>query len=196
VRACQYLAEEIATNPNTGDQDLDAGLGDESSLTYWKRRVVEACIFGVDLNPMAVELAKLALWLDTVSVGHPLSFLDLHLLSGNSLIGARLAELGSLPDAPPIFENRFGAEFRDRLPTIIRTLLNIQQMPSDTTTQVKEKDRLLRTHFRPLLDGFRTVADLWCPLFFHSGINRVTPDLYDGKAYPSASGATKCWNGA
>jgi hypothetical protein len=146
----------VAASPKSS---ADAGLvqrfpsasSDESSLTYWRRRVVEACVFGVDLNPMAVELAKLALWLDTVSVGHPLSFLDLHLLPGNSLIGARLAELGSLPDAPPIIENRFGAEFRERLPVITRALLDIQQMPSDTAAQVKEKDRLLRTHFRPFL---------------------------------------------
>ena len=179
VRACQYLAEEIATNPNTGDIEPSGLASDESSLTYWKRRVVEACIFGVDLNPMAVELAKLALWLDTVSVGHPLSFLDLHLLSGNSLIGARLDELGSLPDAPPLDENLFGAEYRERLPAIIRTLVNIQQMPSDTTAQVKEKDRLLRRHFRPFLDAFRTVADLWCSHYFYSGKNQITPALYD-----------------
>jgi hypothetical protein len=179
VRACQYLAEEIATNPNTGDQELDAQANDASTLTYWKRRVVETCIFGVDLNPMAVELAKLALWLDTVSVNHPLSFLDHHLRSGNSLIGARLAELGSLPDAPPIFENRFRDEFLRRGPALMETLSRIQQMPSDTTTQVKEKDRLLRTHFRPLSEAFRSVADLWCSFFFHAGTNWITPALYD-----------------
>lgn len=179
VRACQYLAEEIATNPNTGDQELDADISDESALIYWKRRVVEACIFGVDLNPMAVELAKLALWLDTVSVGHPLTFLDVHLLSGNSLVGARLAELGSLPDAPPILENLFGVEYRQRLPRIIRTLVDIQKWPSNTTTEVKEKDRLLRTQFRPLLDGFRAVADLWCSFYFYAGPNEITPELYD-----------------
>ncbi len=179
VRACQYLAEEIATNPNTGDQAPSTSFSDELALTYWKRRVVEACIFGVDLNPMAVELAKLALWLDTVSVGHPLTFLDLHLLPGNSLVGARLAELGSLPDAPPIVENLFGAEYRKLLPAIIRTLVDIQQWPSNTTAEVKEKDRLLRTQFRPLLDGFRTVADLWCSFFFYTGANLITPELYD-----------------
>jgi hypothetical protein len=183
VRACQYLAEEIATNPNTGDLDADSGAGadlsDESSLTYWKRRVVEACIFGVDLNAMAVELAKLALWLDTVSVGCPLSFLDLHLLAGNSLIGANLMELGTLPDAPPIVEDRFGVQFRERLPAIIGALAAIKQLPSDTTDQVKSKDRLLRTQFRPLLYTFRTVADLWCSFFFYTGPNPVTPTLYD-----------------
>ena len=183
VRACQYLAEEIATNPNTGDQEFEGTASDESTLTYWKRRVVEACIFGVDLNPMAVELAKLALWLDTVSVGHPLSFLDHHLLHGNSLIGARLADVGSLPDAPPIFENRFGAEFRKRVPAIVGTLVKIQQMPSNTTDQVREKDRLLRKHFRPLSEAFRTVADLWCSFFFHAGANRITPALYDVAAH-------------
>src|SRR5205814_1347065 len=139
VRACQYLAEEIATNPYTDDEEANRQTNDESTLTYWKRRVVEACIFGVDLNPLAVELAKLSLWLDTVSVGHPLSFLDHHLLVGNRLVGAQLHDLGALPDAPPIVENQFGAAYRSRVPRLVSTLANIQRMPSDTTGQVKEK---------------------------------------------------------
>jgi hypothetical protein len=179
VRACQYLAEEIATNPYTDDEDANQQLNDESTLTYWKRRVVEACIFGVDLNPLAVELAKLSLWLDTVSVGHPLSFLDHHLVVGNSLVGARLRDLGALPDAPPIVENQFGAAYQSRVPGLVSTLANIQRLPSDTTRQVKEKARLLRTQFRPLADAFRLVADLWCSFFFHHRTSRPSPAVYD-----------------
>ncbi|MFZ4816730.1 MAG: hypothetical protein ACOYL5_19495, partial [Phototrophicaceae bacterium] len=55
-----------------------------------KRAVLKRCIYGVDLNGMAVELAKVSLWLDAFTLGAPLSFLDHHLKHGNSLIGARV----------------------------------------------------------------------------------------------------------
>lgn len=53
-----------------------------------RRIVLKRCVYGVDLNPMAVELAKVALWLHSFTVGAPLSFLDHHLRCGNSLLGA------------------------------------------------------------------------------------------------------------
>lgn len=59
----------------------------------WRLRVVEHCLYGVDINPMAVELAKLSLWLATMHTGRPLSFLDHHLKHGNSLLGVRFKEI-------------------------------------------------------------------------------------------------------
>ncbi len=53
-----------------------------------RRMVLKRCVHGVDLNPMAVELAKVALWLHSFTVGAPLSFLDHHLRCGNSVLGA------------------------------------------------------------------------------------------------------------
>jgi len=53
-----------------------------------RRMVLKRCVYGVDLNPMAVELAKVALWLHSFTVGAPLSFLDHHLRCGNSVLGA------------------------------------------------------------------------------------------------------------
>ena len=62
----------------------DAQLTDENLI---KRLVLKRCVFGVDKNPMAVELAKVALWLHTFTAGAPLSFLDHHLRCGDSLFG-------------------------------------------------------------------------------------------------------------
>ena len=61
--------------------------------------MAQNCIYGVDLNPLAVDLAKLSLWLATAAKGKPLSFLDHHLRCGNALVGARVADLnaGSAP---------------------------------------------------------------------------------------------------
>ncbi len=67
--------------------------GPEADLSYWRRRAAQSCIYGVDLNPLAVELAKLSLWLTTIARDRPLSFLDHHLRTGNALVGARLGDL-------------------------------------------------------------------------------------------------------
>ena len=64
-----------------------------TDINLLKRHVLKRCIYGVDLNPMAVELAKVSLWLDAFTLGAPLSFLDHHLRCGNSLVGATLADL-------------------------------------------------------------------------------------------------------
>jgi hypothetical protein len=53
------------------------------------RKVVGRCIYGVDLNPMAVELCKVALWMEAVEPGLPLTFLDSHIQHGNALLGRR-----------------------------------------------------------------------------------------------------------
>ena len=67
--------------------------GDKLEPTQLLQRVVmKRCIYGVDLNPMAVELAKVSLWLHSFTIGAPLSFLDHHLRCGNSLIGTTAKE--------------------------------------------------------------------------------------------------------
>ncbi len=66
-----------------------------------KRAVLKRCVYGVDLNLMAVELAKVSLWLDAFTLGAPLSFLDHHLKQGNSLIGARVQEVRDALEAKP-----------------------------------------------------------------------------------------------
>ncbi len=59
-----------------------------SAIRHALRQVVGRCVYGIDLNPMAVELAKVNLWLDAVEPGLPLTFLDHHIICGNGLIGA------------------------------------------------------------------------------------------------------------
>ena len=68
----------------------------ENLLTHdvlLKRKVMKRCIFGVDINPMAVELTKLSLWLDSFAIGVPLTYLDHHIKAGDSTIGMFLSDL-------------------------------------------------------------------------------------------------------
>lgn len=104
VQTCRWLAErlveawgmeEVQGKFVTADGDvLESGSGSETLTTDMEERLVlarrliaERCLYGVDLNPMAVELAKLSIWLVTLAKGRPFGFLDHNLRSGDSLLG-------------------------------------------------------------------------------------------------------------
>lgn len=161
IRACQYLAEEIATNPYTSDEGADDLQEEESTITYWKRKVAENCLHGVDLNPMAVELAKLALWLETVAADSPLTFLDHHLQCGDSIIGARISGLNGLPRDVGLLEGRFTSEVESALPRLLEPLEAIRRIASDTAEHVKEKEDLYRRRFLPVRERLSAIADFW-----------------------------------
>ncbi len=179
IRACQFFAEQVATNPNTRHTPTDALRGDESILTYWKRRIGESCLFGVDKNPLAVELAKLALWLETVAAHQPLTFLDHHFREGDSLVGASIEELGNLPDAPPLMRNEFQAHVQRTLPKVLKALTSIQELPSDDVRQVKAKQAILHKELEPLQEPLRSAADLWCSTLVPESEARLRPQQYE-----------------
>lgn len=93
VGAARRVAKRLAA-VRTGDAEPAPG-----PVAQAMHDVVARCLFGVDLNPMAVELAKVSLWLEALQPGRPLSFLDAHLKVGNALLGVtpRLLADG-LPD--------------------------------------------------------------------------------------------------
>lgn len=93
IAAARRLARHLA-RVRTGDDEP----GPEA-VRHALRDVVGRCIHGVDINEMAVELCKVALWMETLDPGRPLSFLDRKIRPGNSLIGATPALLhGGIPD--------------------------------------------------------------------------------------------------
>ena len=180
LRVCQYLAEEVATNPHTSDPRADQLAGDESTLTYWKRRIVEHCIYGVDINPVAVELAKLALWLETAAVDRPLTFLDHHLRCGNSIVGADIEAMGALPGEKVPARGLLASQVTARLPIMLKALADIAAMPSETVQQVKEKEKLYRKVFDPARRPLLLTADIWCSRHFLPRPQAVTPNQYQG----------------
>ena len=90
VRRVAAVRSEILHRAEESNWVLDeAQLTDQAII---RRMVLKRCIYGVDKNPLTVELAKVSLWLHSFTVGAPLSFLDHHLRSGDSLIGLRVGE--------------------------------------------------------------------------------------------------------
>jgi len=184
ARATDYLAESIATDPYIKPP---GEIGEDSELTYWRRRVVESCIYGVDLNPLAVELAKLTLWLKTMAKSKPLSFLNHHLCVGNSLIGARVADLDEIPKAKPrrgkavdlsrapVQLGLFQEAFNKKLYDLLQNRALIAQLPTETLEDVHSKEKWERD-FEHNMRRFRILADLWLSTYFG---NDVAWDTYN-----------------
>ena len=87
VQAARVLALALARIRAAGRD----GLITPDRVQRAKRDVVRHCLYGVDLNPLAVVLAKVSLWLETLEPGRPLSFLDARLRCGDSLVGVDFA---------------------------------------------------------------------------------------------------------
>ena len=86
VEACRLLAERLVRAWEVHKQTPKVP-DDEDVLTYARRLVAERCLYGVDKNIFAVDLAKLSLWLATLARDHPFTFLDHALRHGDSLVG-------------------------------------------------------------------------------------------------------------
>ena len=150
--------------------------GEESELNEkdYQRLAVEKCIYGVDINPLAVELAKLSLWLHTIAKDKPLSFLDHHLKLGNSLIGARISDLDSLPSKEKqVSDNQqsiFSIRLSQMMPNIVREVMGILGRATIAIEDIEFKEQLLQAakeHLKP----FITIANLWISSYFGNDVN-------------------------
>ena len=90
VKRIAAIREDIVKRATESHWIMDESLLTDQAII--RRMVLKRCIYGVDKNPLTVELAKVSLWLHSFTVGAPLSFLDHHLRCGDSLIGLRVAE--------------------------------------------------------------------------------------------------------
>jgi hypothetical protein len=86
VEVCRQLADELVSSWHF-HKCLPVIPPDEDELLYARRLVAQRCLYGVDRNPMAVDLAKLSLWLATMAKDHPFTFLDHSIKCGDSLVG-------------------------------------------------------------------------------------------------------------
>jgi hypothetical protein len=140
-------------------------------LNLLKRRVLKSCIYGVDLNPMAVELAKVSLWLDCFTLGAPLSFLDHHLKAGNSLIGANVSEV---QDA--LKRDLWGNQFAGLL-SATSLMQRVGKLSDTTVAQVAESRAAYRQAYDALAP-FKRLLDVWLSEHFGNKGAQFATTLY------------------
>jgi len=198
VAACRFLASayEDALVEEGAVTRGDLTAGDRAGF---RRAVAQRCLFGVDANPTAVQLARLSLWLCTLAADRPLTFLDHHLRCGNSLAGAAPADILSRPPAAgrgtgrrasssqlPLFDER---DLGAGVSAAIGVRLALEREPDDSAATVRRKERAVER-----LDGsggplrlWRDLADAWCAVWFWP---ETTPPP-DGPAWSAFAAALR-----
>ncbi|WP_022660511.1 Eco57I restriction-modification methylase domain-containing protein [Paucidesulfovibrio longus] len=185
IAAAHRLAKRLA-GVRTGDEEPGP-----DAVRKALRDVIGRCIYGVDVNPMAVELCKVSLWLEALEPGKPLSFLDHHIRCGNSLIGATPELIaGGLPDeafkpiegdektaCSALKKANKAAQKKARMPLIAQQEKEVQArlreaaaaleaIPSDSLRDIQAKENAFRQHERTSeYQSKRDLANAWCASF-------------------------------
>jgi hypothetical protein len=188
VAAAHRLARRLAT--------IRTGEGEPApeALRSALRSVISSCIYGVDINPMSVELCKVSLWMEALEPGKPLSFLDAHIQCGDSLVGVGPGlDISEIPDEAfnPAFcddkatssalKKRNKAERggqmgldmfvvqseEDLQAWMAQKAQNVDALPEETLEQVGHKAQSYQEYLNsPQYQRRKQEYDLWTAAFF------------------------------
>ena len=139
-----------------------------------RRLIAERCLYGVDLNPLAVELAKLSIWLVTLAKGRPFGFLDHNLRCGDSLLGIhqleQLTELSITPGQRYTQMRIFGRNIKQSVNEAIELRRRLRQMPIRDIYDIETMTQL-DANAKRLLDESEHVADAFVAEVLKNGGN-------------------------
>jgi hypothetical protein len=150
--------------PSTAPEDGITGLSQSKAMALCKRLVAVHSLYGVDKNPLAVELAKLSLWLESQSEGLPLTFLDHRFVIGDSITGPFFEHLLKYPGSQEPLDDMFNQGLREKLTeSLKKVLLEVNELEksigidiSDLSNKQKAKERLENS-----LLPFKILAAAW-----------------------------------
>ena len=164
VEACRALGERLVAAWARWPSSRPKIPADEDEELHARRLVAQRCLYGVDKNPRAVDLARLSLWLATLARDHEFTFLDHALKCGDSLVGLTTAQIAaanwdeSKPGLP-----LFRQLVRDKVAQAMRGRVEIQNAPDDTMRAIQEgRHRNLESEVSPI----RTMGNAVVSAFF------------------------------
>ena len=141
VEACRQLADALVESWRAHDTVPEIPP-DEDEVIFARRLVAQRCLYGVDRNPVAVDLAKLSLWLATLAKDHPLTFLDHALRHGDSLVGLTRTQIEAFHwegDAP-----KFQAGFEVmRVREHLKEIAALRRRIREAGEEVSDRERRL-----------------------------------------------------
>ena len=158
VERVAAIRQEILRRANESDWVMDASLLTDQAII--RRMVLKRCIYGVDKNPLTVELAKVSLWLHSFTVGAPLSFLDHHLRCGDSLIGMRVQ--GSIEELRRM-SGLFASSAIQAAENATAGMQRIEEMSDADVAEVRESAALFRG-VEDMTAEMRGLLDFLCGL--------------------------------
>jgi hypothetical protein len=163
VEACRAIGERLVAAWTRWPDTRPKIPADEDEELHARRLVAQRCIYGVDKNPRAVDLARLSLWLATLARDHEFTFLDHALKCGDSLVGLTPEQITSLHwdtgEGLPLF----GALVRERFEAAVSGRQEIREAPDDVARAVQEV-RYRQVESR--LDNVRLIGNAVVAAFF------------------------------
>ena len=165
VEACRQLAEALIEAWRAHDS-MPALLPDEDEVVVARRLVAQKCLYGVDRNPVAVDLAKMSLWLATLARDHPLTFIDHALRHGDSLVGLSRRQIetfhwkGDVPLFQIGFEVMRVREHVERISTLRRRIREADESVTDRGVRDLWRQALVE------VEAVRLFGDLVLAAFF------------------------------
>jgi hypothetical protein len=164
VEACRAIGERLVKAWDRWQETRPAIPDDEDEELHARRLVAQRCLYGVDKNPRAVDLARLSLWLATLAKNHEFTFLDHALKCGDSLVGLTTALITaanwdeSKPGLP-----LFRQLVQDTVAEAINARAEIRAAPDDTLRATQEaRHGVIEEHLTPV----RTIGDAVISAFF------------------------------
>ena len=164
VETCRQLADVLvrAWRVHGGRPALPP---DETEELLAMRTIAQRCLYGVDRNPMAVDLAKLSLWLATLAKDHPFTFLDHAIRCGDSLVGLTRRQIETFTWKTESKQGQlWEAEVRKRTAAALRERQNLLGLGDDYGTPQLKREKLEKAD--ELLDLVRFIGDAAVAAFF------------------------------
>jgi len=163
VEACRYLADALLESWRAHGE-MPSIPPDEDDVVFARRLVAQRCLYGVDRNPVAVDLAKMSLWLATLAKDHPLTFVDHALRHGDSLVGLTRRQIENFHwDTSITYDTRFRNKLREQ---VARVAYLRQQIRDADEFVPDEKLRELWHQAQRELANVRMFGDLAVAAFF------------------------------
>ncbi len=166
--------------PSRAPEGQESGLSQHKAEALCRRLIAVHCLYGVDKNPLAVELAKLALWIESHAEGLPLTFLDHRLVVGDSLTGPFFEHLltypGSRTPIDDLFTRGLRESFAEALGEALKHVHDLEASAGVTLAEVQAK-RAAKARLDGALAPFRAVAAAW------AGGLMLGPEGCDDAAY-------------
>jgi hypothetical protein len=179
VELCRYLAELLlkAWGNNLPEELLPGGNAyGEEPLIVARRLVAQRCLYGVDKNPFAVNLARLSLWLVTLSKQLPFTFVDHALKQGDSLVGVSLERIEEATAAIQL--GIFDGPPRSTLQNLAAAREAVFSVDSRSDADAERKQKALEEQ-QQASDTIRQVGDLLVAAFFQGGNAKARANLQE-----------------
>jgi N-6 DNA Methylase len=168
VEACRFLADQlVAAWTREGRLELIAAAH-EDVLNHAKRLVAQKCLYGVDKNPFAVNLAKVSLWLETLAHHLPFTFLDHALRHGDSLVGLSFDQIRGFHWNPEGQHDLATKALQEALDEAIALRQEIQALAESSDPEAPRRKEKLLEDAEDATGKARLIGDLVIGAFFSS----------------------------